>query len=291
VPARASPRSPRALPSGADGDGRRPRARRPRARRVACDRGSGDDGAERRGVRGRRGDRRSCRRTRLRRLAAARLGTTTSTTPLPVRERSIWPWLLAILLVAGAAIAGFYVYNQIQDQLNQAKPIGVPVSGRDQGGERRPEHPRRRARGRPDSPPAERPGAEDVRLRPEPEPGRPRWARAASSSLGVDGQGSGDVPEPRRRNRDDAVRELTRRTEGDVHDISSSKPGHRDRAESAGGTKVAEKTTVRINVSSGPKPSASRRARAALRDRGVAAPGAGFAVARQDAESDQPRAS
>src|SRR5215210_807082 len=44
----------------------------------------------------------------------------------PVRTRSLWPWLLAILLVAGAVIAGFYVYRQIQDQLNEAKPVGVP---------------------------------------------------------------------------------------------------------------------------------------------------------------------
>src|SRR5215218_1510480 len=44
----------------------------------------------------------------------------------PPRRRSIWPWLLAVLLVAAAAIAGFYVYRQIQDQLNQNAPVGVP---------------------------------------------------------------------------------------------------------------------------------------------------------------------
>jgi serine/threonine-protein kinase len=44
----------------------------------------------------------------------------------PPRRRSIWPWLLAILLVAAAVVAGFYVYRQIQDQLDQNKPVGVP---------------------------------------------------------------------------------------------------------------------------------------------------------------------
>src|SRR5215471_4832784 len=41
----------------------------------------------------------------------------------PPRRRSIWPWLLAILLVAAAVVAGFYVYRQIQDQLNQNAPV------------------------------------------------------------------------------------------------------------------------------------------------------------------------
>src|SRR5437868_51671 len=42
------------------------------------------------------------------------------------RGGTIWPWLLAVLLVAAAAIAGFFVYRQIQHELDQTKPIGVP---------------------------------------------------------------------------------------------------------------------------------------------------------------------
>jgi serine/threonine-protein kinase len=44
----------------------------------------------------------------------------------PPRRRAIWPWLLALVLLAGAAIAGWYVYEQVQDQLNTSKPIAVP---------------------------------------------------------------------------------------------------------------------------------------------------------------------
>jgi serine/threonine-protein kinase len=45
--------------------------------------------------------------------------------PLPAR-RPVWPWLLALVLVAAAAVAGFLVYQQIQDQLAATKPIAVP---------------------------------------------------------------------------------------------------------------------------------------------------------------------
>ena len=45
----------------------------------------------------------------------------------PMRRRSIWPWLLAALLVVAAVAGGWYVYTKIQDQLNQTKPVSVPL--------------------------------------------------------------------------------------------------------------------------------------------------------------------
>ena len=45
----------------------------------------------------------------------------------PIRPRSFWPWLLAILLVAAAIVAGWYVYTKIQDQLSQTKPVAMPL--------------------------------------------------------------------------------------------------------------------------------------------------------------------
>jgi beta-lactam-binding protein with PASTA domain/predicted Ser/Thr protein kinase len=42
------------------------------------------------------------------------------------RRRPVWPWLLAVLLLAGALVAGVYVWNQIQDEISGAKPVSVP---------------------------------------------------------------------------------------------------------------------------------------------------------------------
>ena len=43
------------------------------------------------------------------------------------KKRSIWPWLLVILLVAGAAVAGWYVYQRVQDRLEESEPVPVPL--------------------------------------------------------------------------------------------------------------------------------------------------------------------
>ena len=45
----------------------------------------------------------------------------------PPRRRSLWPWLVALLLLVGAIVAGAYVYDQIQDELDQSKPVAVPL--------------------------------------------------------------------------------------------------------------------------------------------------------------------
>jgi serine/threonine-protein kinase len=40
-------------------------------------------------------------------------------------RRSIWPWFVALLFVAAAIVGGFFLWNQIQDQLSGAKTIAV----------------------------------------------------------------------------------------------------------------------------------------------------------------------
>ncbi len=45
----------------------------------------------------------------------------------PKRKRSFLPWLLVIILLTAAAVAGWYVYQQVQDQLSESKPVPVPL--------------------------------------------------------------------------------------------------------------------------------------------------------------------
>jgi eukaryotic-like serine/threonine-protein kinase len=46
----------------------------------------------------------------------------------PPRKRKRWvPWVLVALLIAAAVLAGWWAYNQIQDQLEESAPVGVPL--------------------------------------------------------------------------------------------------------------------------------------------------------------------
>jgi serine/threonine-protein kinase len=42
------------------------------------------------------------------------------------RRRSVWPWLLALLVLAIALVGGFFAYQQLQDQLSATEAVTVP---------------------------------------------------------------------------------------------------------------------------------------------------------------------
>src|SRR4051794_4729125 len=44
----------------------------------------------------------------------------------PPPSRRIWPWLLGALAIGVLAVAGYLLYDQVQDQLNANKPVAVP---------------------------------------------------------------------------------------------------------------------------------------------------------------------
>src|SRR5215207_9936738 len=64
--------------------------------------------------------------------AAAAAGTTTYTPgryyeyDAPPRRRSIWPWLLGLLLVALALVGGWFAWQEVQSELDASKPVAVP---------------------------------------------------------------------------------------------------------------------------------------------------------------------
>jgi serine/threonine-protein kinase len=212
----------------------------------------------------------------------------------PARRRSLWPWLLAILLVAAAVVAGFYVYQQIQDQLNQAKPIGVPyLVGlkeanavdiiHNTGLETDPDHIKRQAN---DQQPAgfvfdQNPNQGD------------RVGRGSFVELWVStGKAQVTVPNLVGQASEAAVAKLTTlKLDADVHRINSGKPeGTVIAQDPTGGTKVDEKTKVRINVSNGPKPIGVPDVRGESYESAASQLQAqGFAVARRDADSEQPQ--
>ena len=83
----------------------------------------------------------------------------------PRRRRPIWPWILAVLLLAAAGVAAWFAYTKIQDQLNANKTVAVPnvpppVERRREDRGRRP--------GRPRHPQAERHRQGGPRHGPEP---------------------------------------------------------------------------------------------------------------------------
>jgi beta-lactam-binding protein with PASTA domain/predicted Ser/Thr protein kinase len=45
----------------------------------------------------------------------------------PRKRRRLVPWLLVALLLTAAGLAGWYVYSQIQQELDESKPVAVPL--------------------------------------------------------------------------------------------------------------------------------------------------------------------
>jgi eukaryotic-like serine/threonine-protein kinase len=208
----------------------------------------------------------------------------------PMR-RSFWPWLLAALLVAAAIVAGWYVYTKIQDQLNQTKPVSVPLV---QGSVEQLAVQKLVAAGL------------QVRVRRLPntnveigrvfDQSRPPGERTEKGNLVVIKVSSGkpkvSVPNVVGKQATDAVAALTQQgLKANIHSIHSAKDSGTVTGQfPKAGARLLKGDRVRINVSQGPKPvgvppvvgSPFESAAGALQ-------GAGFAVARRDVDSNDPK--
>ena len=208
------------------------------------------------------------------------------------RRRPWWPWLLALLLAAGLAVAGYFLYENVRDQIDASQPIavedyeGIPearavtrieADGFEAKVQRRPS--------------ASEP--EGIVYEQSPDPGT-RLARDSIVTILVsDGKPNVTVPDVRGDAQAEATEELVRRgLDPSVSFINSPEPeGTVTGQDPAPGLTVVTGTTVRINVSRGPKPVGVPSVIGLPYEQAAAQLQAqGFAVRRgPDIESDQPK--
>ena len=208
----------------------------------------------------------------------------------PRRRRPFWPWLLTGLLLLGALVAGVYVWQQIQDEIQEAKPVAVPLVE----GMRAPQAKRRildaglkprQVLESSDSVPR------GLVIRQSPDAGERIQKGNVVRYFVSTGKPRVDVPEVVGARESDAV--ATLRAAGlvpKVVDIFSDEPaGIVIAQDPKGGTSIVQGSDVRINVSKGPQQTGIPNvlgqsydsAARALRE-------AGFTPVRRDVEAGDP---
>jgi eukaryotic-like serine/threonine-protein kinase len=208
----------------------------------------------------------------------------------PRRRRKFWPWLLTGLLLVGALVAGVYVWQQIQDEINEAKPVAVPLVEGLRAPIARKRILDRGLRPRPVNE-ASQSVPRGIVIRQSPDAGERIQKGNVVRYFVSTGPPRVDVPEVVGARESEAV--ATLRAAGLVPRVvdifSEEPPGIVIAQDPKGGTSVVEGSDVRINVSKGPQqtglPNVIGRsfddAAAALRE-------AGFVPVRRDVEAEEP---
>jgi beta-lactam-binding protein with PASTA domain/predicted Ser/Thr protein kinase len=208
----------------------------------------------------------------------------------PRRGRPIWPWLLVLLLLLAAGLTGWFVYQQVKDELADAGTVGVPylidlretqAVGQvlDAGLE----------------PNVIREANADV------EAGfvflqEPKFGEKVDPGSTVDihvstGPPQTEVPDVVGQTRDEAVAALARADlDAKIVEVYSEKDTGTVTAQNPkAGEKVKVGTRVQINVSRGVRPLTVPSVVGQPYEQAASAlEGAGFKVVRQNVESDQP---
>jgi beta-lactam-binding protein with PASTA domain/predicted Ser/Thr protein kinase len=209
----------------------------------------------------------------------------------PMRRRSFWPWLLALVLVAAAIVAGWYVYTKIQDQLAQTKPVAVPLV---EGSVERLAVQKIVASGlnvKVRRVPSETADVGRV-YDQQPAPGERIDKGNTVVILVSSGKPKVTVPGVIGQQATDAVAALTQRgLKAKVHRINSDKESGTVTGQfPKAGTRLIKGESVRINVSQGPKPVGVPPVVGVPYEQAAGTlQGSGFAVARRDVESNEPK--
>jgi eukaryotic-like serine/threonine-protein kinase len=207
----------------------------------------------------------------------------------PARRRPFWPWILALALLIVAGTAGYLVWGQIQDQLNANKPVSVPfVEGENVGlaiqNVEKAGLQARVVRA------ASMTVLPNVVFNQDPEGGA-RIDKGNIVKLFVStGKPKTNVPDVRGKSLDEAVSELKdAKLEPKIFYLNSSAPeGTVTGQDPKPDEEVVQGTSVRINVSKGPEPvTVPLVERLPVSEAIAELQRQGFAVARQDVESDE----
>ena len=205
------------------------------------------------------------------------------------RRRSVWPWLLALLVLAIALVGGFFAYQQLQDQLSATEAVTVPdVDGIqeslavrqivDAGLE-----PNVRRTPRSDVP-------RGIVAEQDPQPPQRADRGTFVTIIVSSGKPKVRVPTLVGLGRDEAVARLSdANLRANVVEVNSPQdPGTVLATSPKAGATVVEGTQVRVNVSIGPKPVAVPNVIGlAYASAESQLQGLNFGVARENVESDE----
>jgi beta-lactam-binding protein with PASTA domain/tRNA A-37 threonylcarbamoyl transferase component Bud32 len=206
------------------------------------------------------------------------------------RRRSIWPWLLALVLLIAAGVAAVYAYQQIQDELSASRPVAVD----EYVGLREPEAVAQILAA----------GLEpDVRRRPhqtfertfvydqDPDPGD-RIERGNAVTIFVSaGKPMTTVPDVRGKTRDEAVAALVAaQLAYRIVELNSERPVNTVTGQDPGpGEQVVQGSRVRINVSIGPaQVTVPNVVGESVEQASSELQGQGFRVDHRERDSDEP---
>jgi len=208
----------------------------------------------------------------------------------PVRRRPIWPWLLALVFLALAGLAGWFAWTQVQDQLNANKVVRMPyvVGDRESLAVQKIDNAGLKAiveRHPSTSQPVGFVYRQVQRYGEKVNKGNPVTILV---SLGAP---KATVPDVVGKSSADAVATLANANlKANVVKLTSDKPvdtvlGQDPHA----GDRIPQGATVRINISSGPQPIAVPPVINEPYDQAASElQAAGFAVARKDVDSNEP---
>ena len=208
----------------------------------------------------------------------------------PVRRRSIWPWLLGIGAVLAVAVGGWFLYDNVQHQIDEEQAARRAAVHRDHREQGRQPDPRGRIRAHVRRVPN---GDQPVGIVFDQSPveGTGLAKGGIVTILVSTGKKTVSVPDVVGKQLTDAVATLTRAgLNAKSVGVPSDKPSGTVTAQDPrSGTSLVEGASVRINYSTGPKqvavpPVVGLDYSTALQQLQAA----GFAVARTDVESTQP---